>query len=337
MAYTPESLKQLFTSFGLSSFRADQVMEWLYSKDVRSYDEMTNLPAAMRDQLKLVLPLHETQIADIRYSADGTTKLLLRFSDGALAETVILPSNDGRLTVCCSSQSGCPMGCAFCATGQAGFTRNLLPGEIVDQVMIAQNQANQRATNVVFMGQGEPFMNYDNVVGALHILNNSRLINLGARKITVSTCGIPKQILRFSQEPEQFTLAVSLHSAIQQTRDVLMPGVRTFPLDMLRQALHTYIEQTNRRITFEYTLIAGVNDSDDHLDALVSYCEDTLCHVNLVPLNTTGEGVYKPSPKQILDMWCANLNSAGITATIRHSSGSDIAAACGQLANQMRD
>ena len=331
-AYSLEGLEELVKDAGLPRFRSNQLATWLYGKYAKSYDEMTNLPLTMREQFQSLYPLNNAAVIETLESRDGSQKYLLEYPDGVLAETVALPSNDGRLTVCCSSQAGCAMACDFCATGKGGFKRNLLIGEIVDQISLVQEKFGDRVTNVVVMGQGEPFANYENILAALRILNHPKLHNIGARHITISTCGIIPGISRFAEEPEQFTLAVSLHSANQSVRDKLMPGVRKFKLDDLRKSLLIYIGKTNRRVSFEYALMQGINDSETALHELIDYCRGMLCHVNLIPLNNIPNSAYKPSPSSLMSKWQNTLESAGISATIRQSRGSDISGACGQLA-----
>jgi len=327
-----EELKDCVHEAHLPAFRTQQILSWLYDKGVSSYDEMTNLPKAAREQFSLAYPLYNPDIAECQISKDGSRKYLLSFHDGALVETVALPSSDGRLSVCVSSQSGCAMGCSFCATGKQGLTRNLKPGEFIDQLQAVQHDFEQRITNVVIMGQGEPFANYDATLAALRIINHPKLLNIGARHITVSTCGIISGIKRFAKEPEQFTLAISLHSAIQRTRDKLMPALENQPLEKLRFALETYAKETSRRFSFEYALMKGLNDSDKDLNALVEYAKGLLCHVNLIPLNEIDDSPIKPVSSSKLKSWRNTLESSGIPASIRTSRGSDISAACGQLA-----
>ena len=319
-------------SAGLPRFRAEQLLSWIYAKGARSYSEMTNLPKALREQFAEAFPLTVPTIAAKQESVDGSRKYLLEFDDGTRAETVGLPAQDGRLTVCASSQAGCAMGCAFCATGRGGLTRSLAPGEIVDQVLTVQEDFAEHVTNVVVMGQGEPFSNYESTLAALRIMNSADLLNIGARHITVSTCGIIAGIEQFAEEPEQFTLAVSLHAARQEVRDRLMPAVVNQRLGALRQALDRYAAKTGRRFTLEYALMKGVNDSSDDLDALVAFCRRLLCHVNLIPLNEIPGSEYHPVSRELMHDWQATLESAGIAATVRRSRGSDIDAACGQLA-----
>ena len=334
--YSLEELKELVSKAGLPSFRAMQIAQWIYAKQASSYSEMTDLPKVLREQFTLAYPLLSPRVIERLVSRDGTRKYLLEFEDGARAEAVAMPSEDGRLSVCCSSQSGCAMRCSFCATGQLGLTRNLLPGEIVDQVLVVQKDFSDRVTNIVVMGQGEPFANYDNTIAALRIMNHPKLLNIGARHITVSTCGIIPGIEKLAGESEQFTLAVSLHSAIQKTRDALMPAVAGYSLTALRDAIIAYTEKTGRRMSFEYALMDGINDSDDDLKALIAYCKGLLCHVNLIPLNKIEGSPFKPSRSNIINRWRDELETAGIAATIRFSRGSDIAGACGQLASVYR-
>ena len=335
-SYSIDQIDALVSAAGLPKFRAMQLLDWLYVKGAGSYDEMTNLPKAMREQFALEYPLHVPTVADKQVSVDGSRKYLLRFHDDVVVETVGLPSEDGRLTVCCSSQAGCGMACAFCATGRQGLSRNLRVGEIVDQVLAVQQDFGERVTNVVVMGQGEPFANYDVVLGALRVLNHPKLLNIGARHITVSTCGLIDGINRFSQEPEQFTLAVSLHAAQQETRDRIMPALKNQRLGSLRKALDEYASITGRRFSFEYALMKGVNDGEGDLKALVDYCRRLLCHVNLIPLNEIEDSPIIPVSRLVLEEWKSKLEEAGIAASVRKSRGSDIAGACGQLANKGR-
>lgn len=335
-SYSIEGIENLVKDAGLPSFRAKQILSWLYEKRSQSYDEMTNLPKAIREQFSLSYPLYNPVLVAKQESSDGTRKYLLEFFDGARAEAVGLPSDDGRLTVCCSTQSGCAMACSFCATGKLGLTRNLEPGEIVDQIMIVEDDLKRRVSNVVMMGQGEPFVNYESSLAAARIINNPKLINIGARHITISTCGVISGIKRFSDEDEQFTLAVSLHSAIQDVRNELMPAMRNQPLTELRQVLKAYTDKTNRRFTFEYALMNGINDGYEDLRALISYARHMLCHVNIIPLNDVEGSEYKPVSQKIMDEWKNELESNGIPATVRRSKGKDIAAACGQLSSDHR-
>ena len=330
--FSLEGIESLISEAGIPRFRSKQIISWLYEKGVASYDEMTNLPKGLREQLSESFPLYNPRIIARQLSSDGTRKYLVEFHDGAQTEMVGLPSAEGRLTVCASSQAGCAMGCTFCATGQCGLTRSLFPGEIIDQILLVQNDFEDRVSNVVIMGQGEPFSNFDNVIDALRILNHPKLLAIGARHITVSTCGLVKGIQRFSQLEEQFTLAVSLHAARQETRNQIMPKLANQPLEELRRALELYTGETGRRFTFEYALMQGINDSQADLDALIEYCKGLLCHINLIPLNKVEGSSFKPVARSTMDYWNDELSKARIPASIRKARGADIDAACGQLA-----
>ncbi len=332
-AYSREGILALVKEAGFPSFRAKQIEQWLYQKGVSSYSEMTNIPKSMREFLSNEAPLYNASIEDRQESKDGTRKYVVRYSDGNLAEMVAMPTKD-RLTVCVSSQVGCAMACDFCATGKEGFRRNLLPGEIVEQVFLAQSDFGVRVSNVVVMGQGEPFLNYANVLSALRFLNGKDGLNIGARHITVSTCGILDGIEAFGCEPEQFILAISLHSAIQETRDLLMPRVRNQSLGSLHEAIASYQRHCSRRVSLEYLLIDGFNDDEEHLSALVDFCSGISAHVNLLPLNDVSDSPYKPASKRRVQRFIAKLSEAGIEANMRDSRGSDIDAACGQLKNK---
>jgi len=273
---------------------------------------------------------------------------------GGEKKSTTLSDSPKRLTVCFSTQVGCAMGCSFCATGTEGFTRNLLPGEIIDQILAAQSDFGIRVSNLVAMGQGEPFLNYENMLAALRFLNHPKGLAIGARRITVSTCGLIQEINRFAQEPEQFTLAVSLHSAEQEVRNLLMPKLSNQPLSQLRPALFNYVEQTNRRVSLEYTLIKDVNDTPEALATLLQFCSGLLCHVNLMPVNPTNSAtpnafnnksssetkrelnMLLPSSTSTIQNWQRQLEEKHVPVTIRASKGSDIAGACGQLTSQLQ-
>lgn len=329
-AFGLTDLECVLTDLGQPRFRAKQVVAWLYGRGASSYDEMTDLPRAVRTSLAEKYPVSTPTMLERQLSADGTRKYLLALGDGTTVETVGLPGR-GRLTVCFSTQAGCAMGCSFCATGKGGLTRDLGPGEMVDQVNAVAADFGDRVTNVVAMGQGEPFANYDATLAALRILNSPDITNIGARHMTVSTCGLIAGIQRFADEPEQFTLAVSLHSAVQQTRDRLMPGVKGVSLTDLRTSLIEYAEKTGRRPSLEFALVAGVNDTDEEVRALIEFTRGLLVHVNLIPVNpVTESGLMRPDPDRPQAV-ATRLERAGITATVRAERGSDIDAACGQL------
>jgi 23S rRNA (adenine2503-C2)-methyltransferase len=325
-----EGLGRAVHELGQSPWRASQIARWLYQRGVASFAEMTDLPAALRDELTASYSLGFPVMADRRVSSDGTRKYLLEMADGVAVEAVGLPA-DGRLTVCFSTQAGCAMGCSFCATGRAGLVRSLTCGEIVDQVTFVARDFGERVTNAVAMGQGEPFANYEAVLEALRFMNAKDGLAIGARHLTVSTCGLLPGIRTFATEPEQFTLAVSLHSAVQRTRDRLMPGVRTYRVRDLRDALADYSSATGRRPTLEYALIAGENDSPKELAALVEWCRGLLCHVNLIPVNPIeGSGLARPTDS-VARTFRETLGRAGVEASVRTERGADIDAACGQL------
>lgn len=327
-------LAALMESLGQPKFRVKQVEEWVWEKNASSFDDMTNLPKSLRAQLAEVCTLGGVDEVTAQTSADGSKKYLLRFPDGVGVECVGMPTKN-RLTVCASTQAGCGMGCDFCATGQAGLTRSLTAGEIYEQVMHVRDDFNTRVTSVVLMGQGEPFANYDNTLAAMRRLNSPEGAGIGARHITVSTSGIIPMILRFANEPEQFTLAVSLHSAVQETRNMLMPGVRKYSLLHLYDAMGEYVDKTGRRPTYEYALIKGVNDSDKELTYLCDFCKDTLAHVNIIKLNAIPGAKYQPANDERAQDFVRALEHVGVEATIRNSRGSDIDAACGQLSQKM--
>lgn len=335
-AYGLAELALLAGELGQPAYRVTQMCRWLYQRRVRSYEEMTDLPAALREQLadRFVLPF--PTIVERQVSSDGTRKYLLELADGVTVEAVGLPAGD-RLTVCFSSQAGCAMGCSFCATGAGGLTRDLAAGEMVDQLAVVAEDFGARITNAVAMGQGEPFANYDAVLAALRIINHPDGLGIGARHLTVSTCGLIPGIRRFSLEPEQFTLALSLHSAVQATRDALMPGVRGMPLPQLQDALADYTEKTGRRASLEYALIDGVNDTPGELGALVEFAAGMLVHVNLIPVNPVKSSAAGRSSAERVRAFERNLASAGIEVSVRAERGVDIDAACGQLRQRGRD
>ena len=330
-----EELGEFVSQAGIAGYRAAQIEQWLYEKCCSSFDEMTNLPRALRENLAKAFSLYTPKLLCRQVSRDGTRKYLFELADGETVETVGIPSaGKDRLTVCFSSQVGCPMRCTFCATGQAGFRRNLSSGEMFDQVALVSRDFGARVTNVVCMGQGEPFLNYDNTLEALRRMNTSPGLGIGARHITISTCGLIEKIRMFSHEKEQFTLAVSLHCALQPTRDLLMPGVSGEPLGKLRDALIYYASLTHRRPSLEYAPIEGINDDDSHISALVDFCSGVLCHVNLIPLNPI-DGQESPdtmmAPSKRISHIKDVLLSNGIECSIRNSRGADIDGACGQL------
>lgn len=324
-------IAEVLADLGEPRYRAVQLVRWLHGRGVASYDEMTDLPSALRERLSARFPLVRGVVVVRQVSAiDDTRKYLDELADGVRIETVGLPAGD-RLTVCFSTQAGCAMGCAFCATGQGGLVRDLTAGEMADQVRLVTEDFGRRVTNAVAMGQGEPFANYDATLGGLRLLNSPDGLGIGARHITVSTCGLLPGIRRFSREPEQFTLAVSLHSARQETRDRLMPGVRGVALADLRVALADYAEATGRRFSLEFALVATVNDTAEEISALVDWCRGLLCHVNLIPANPVTDAATAFVRSERAREVASALEASGIEVSVRAERGADIDAACGQL------
>ena len=325
-----EELQNLVKELGQPAFRAKQLNEWIHEKNVCSFDEMTNLPVAMREKLSERFSFNVPVELVKQVSKDGSRKYLLQFADGVSVETVGMP-NRNKLAVCISSQAGCAMGCAFCATGLAGLSRSLTAQEMVDQVLHVSRDFGERVTSVVFMGQGEPFANFDATIDALRALNDPDGLAIGARHLTVSTCGVIPGIRRFAELPEQFTLAISLHSAVQGTRNQLMPGVKKYTLPRLHEAIQLYVEKTGRRPTYEFAMIDGINDTNPEMQALIDFRAGTLCHVNLIQLNNIPDSPFRPSPIEKVETLQRRLTMHGVETTIRNSRGSDIDAACGQL------
>lgn len=327
-----DGVYELVERLGQPRFRGRQLVQWLWDKGVDSYDEMSNLSKLLQSQLSDAAPLVRARIAEKQRSSDGTVKYLVEYGDGALVEAVGLPSRDGRLTVCMSTQVGCAMGCTFCATGSLGLTRNLSCGEMVEQVRLVSRDFGKRVTNVVVMGQGEPFANYSATLDALRILNSADGFGIGARHITVSTSGLTEPIRWFGREPEQFTLAVSLHSAIQSTRDRIMPGLRAQTLGELKSAIRDYAGASGRRPSLEYALVAGQSDTEVELAALVEFARYVGGHVNLIPINPVAGSEDQPTSPARTKEVADSLERAGVAVSVRAERGSDIAAACGQLA-----
>ena len=312
-------------------YRARQVFDGLHG-GLRRVEEMTDLPAAVRARLMEDLPPGPTVVSEQSADQGDTVKWALRLDDGALIETVLM-HYERRSTVCVSTQAGCAMGCSFCATGQAGFTRHLTTGEIIEQVVLAaRTAAPRRVSNIVFMGMGEPLANWKNLQPALHRLNGP--LGLGARRLTVSTVGHVPGIRSLTAEPLAVNLAVSLHSADDRRRDELIPLNRRYPLGVLADVLAEYVETTHRRLSFEWALIDGVNDTDRDLDELAAYARPLAAHVNLIPLNPTPGFLVRGSSPRRVAAFAEGLTARGVTATVRITRGQEIDAACGQLAGR---
>lgn len=327
-------LQELLLSWGEPSYRTDQLYKWLYSSLARDFTHMYNLPQGLRDRLEQtadicrLIPLQEVLSPD-----ELTHKLLFGLSDGETIESVLM-LYDSRKTVCVSTQVGCALGCAFCATGQRGFTRNLTVGEMIEQVLHfarGLKEQGQRITNVVFMGMGEPLMNYQATWQTIETLTDSRGCNLGARRITISTVGIVPGIERLSRESLQIGLAVSLHAPDDSLRDTLVPINRRYPLRELIAACQGYVNRTGRRVTFEYALAQSVNDSRQQATRLASLLNGLLCHVNLIPVNAIPNSPWQASSKERVRVFQQELSRLGVNNTVRLRKGIEIEAGCGQL------
>ena len=334
--YNLEELKEELTKLEEKPFRAEQIFKWLFVDKVKSFDEMTNLSLNLREKLKQNYDICNFEIVRKLESKDGTKKYLFGLNDGNAIESVLMEYHFGK-TVCVSSQIGCKMGCKFCASTGIPFVRNLTSGEIVEQILAIEQDIEDKISNVVFMGIGEPFDNYDNVINAIKILNNQKGLNIGARHISISTSGVVPKIYRFADEKVQCTLSISLHSANNKTRSSMMPINNAYNIQELIKACKYYIEKTNKRISFEYALAKDNNDNQKDADELVELLQGMLCHVNLIPINKIENGKYIKSSNENIIKFRDYLNSKGITATIRRELGSDIEAACGQLRRKNLD
>ena len=328
--YNLEELKEELQSINEKPFRAEQIFKWLYQEKVKSFDEMTNLSLELREKLKQNYTICNYNILKKQESKDGTIKYLFDVLDGNAIETVLMSYHHGY-SICVSSQIGCKMGCKFCASTGINFIRSLTSGEIVEQIIAAEQDQNIRISNVVFMGIGEPLDNYDNVVNAIHIINNPKGLNIGARHISVSTSGLVPKIYQLAEENIQCTLSISLHATNNEKRSTMMPVNNAYPIEELIKACKDYIAKTNRRISFEYALAKDNNDNLDDAKQLVKLLKGMLCHVNLIPINKIENGQYSKSTNENIMKFRDYLNDHGLVATIRRELGSDIDAACGQL------
>lgn len=325
-----EEIEKIITSLGGSKFRARQVHNWIYLKSVSDINEMTDLSKKFREELSQVAKISDVKIKIKQTSSDGTLKYLLEYPDGECVETVLMRfDHRANLTACVSSQVGCAVNCSFCATGKRGFIRNLTYKEIVEQVLTIQRDTGLKVTNIVFMGQGEPLLNLDNVLKAMEIFNDC--CQIGARRLTVSTSGIIPQINKLAELKMQSTLALSLHAPNHNVRSKLMQIENKYPMDQLRKALLNYVNKTGRRITIEYLLIKDLNDSAESAKELAAYLKGIKCNINLIPYNPTAKNDYqRPSNNSIMKFKCL-LEYSGKKVTVRLERGADIDAACGQL------
>ena len=327
---TLEEMKAVFEEMGLPKFRAAQVWQWLYEKGAQTFADMTNLPKDLRYRLDSRFTISHIQLEKRQASRDGTEKYLFRLEDGSFIESVLIPSGK-RLTLCISTQVGCKFGCLFCASGKGGFMRNLTVGEITGQVLYAAHRLGTKPTNVVLMGMGEPLDNYENVETAIRIMNSSTGLSIGARKITISTCGIIPAMKRLEKIGMQIELSISLHAADDELRTKLMPINKKYPIDKLIQACREYSENTKRLVTFEYLMLSGINDSIRQAEELAALLRGFMSKVNIITMNPVGSGVYEPSNSHRVKEFCDMLIKRGVPATVRKSRGADILAACGQL------
>lgn len=340
-----EEMQLFVESLGEKKYRGAQLYSWVYAKMAQSFDEMTNISEEFRDLLNRVATLENLLLISKKASTDGTTKLLFELADRLAIESVLIlpdkksPDAQKRLTLCLSTQVGCPLDCKFCATGTMGFTRNLSAGEIVDQVIQAQRQSQRRITNLVYMGMGEPMLNYDNVMKSVDIITDDGSLNIGTRHITISTAGYADKIRQMADEDRKVKLALSLHSLDDEKRAMLMPITKKFGVSELIESLEYYYRKTRNRPTFEYILFDGFNDTEADVKKFVQLSRRIQCKVNIIPFHsiefTHPSGFaasLKPASQDRIEAFAGRLRTANITVMVRGSSGQDINAACGQLA-----
>ena len=338
-----EELQEMLRGLGEPSYRAGQIADWLHKKRVESFENMTDLPHALRAQLAKLCTFDRLEIVRVLGSRDTTRKFLFRLVDGNLIESVLIPASPAlygeksdRRTICISTQVGCAYGCKFCASGLEGFSRNLHPNEIVDQIVAVETQSGEKIDNIVFMGMGEPLANFDNVMRAIRIINARWGLGIGARRITVSTSGLAPQIRKLTDEPVQIRLAVSLHGATDEVRNQIMPINRRYNIETLLSACDYYVTHKKQRLTFEYILIANTNDSDEQAAALVKHARRLNTKVNLIPYNTVEDLPWSRPSRTRQEKFLSILRAHKIAATLRREKGHDIDAACGQLRLQTR-
>jgi 23S rRNA (adenine2503-C2)-methyltransferase len=332
-----DELKAFFAEHGEKPFRAQQVYEWLWHKSAKDFDQMTNLSIGLRDMLKTHFTINHIKVDHMQRSSDGTIKNAVTLFDGMIVESVLIPT-EKRITACVSSQVGCSLACRFCATARLKRQRNLSADEIYDQVAAIKEQSElffgRPLTNIVFMGMGEPLLNYANVISAIEKITSPKGLNMASRRITVSTVGVAKMIIKMADDGVKFNLAVSLHAAIDSTRSSIMPINDTNPLSELADALRYWYEKTGKKVTYEYVVWKGINDSEEHAHALLKFCKVVPSKVNLIEYNPIDDGEFQQASEGVLNMYMDLLERNGITTRIRKSRGKDIDAACGQLANK---
>ena len=332
-----DELCEYFVKKGFDSYRGKQVYEWIWKKSSYTFDNMTNISKDLRIMLDENFVINHIEVDKIQKSLDGTIKNAVKLFDDYTVESVLIPTED-RATACVSSQVGCSLDCKFCATSKLKRMRNLNPDEIYDQVVTINNQSlqyfNRPLSNIVFMGMGEPLMNYNNLVKSIEKISSDRGLNISQKRIVVSTSGIPKMIKKLADENLKVNLALSLHSAIEETRNKIMPFSSKFPLNNIKESLDYWYTKTNRKITFEYIVWKGINDTTKDIDSLVSYCKSIPSKVNIIEYNSIGDEDFKSANNNIIEQYKRALEKNKITVTIRRSRGKDIEAACGQLANK---
>ncbi len=328
--YNLDELQEELINMGEKKFRAEQIFKWIYKEKVKSFDEMTNLSIELREKLKENYTMCNYNILKKQESKDGTKKYLFDVLDGNAIETVLMQYHHGK-AVCVSSQIGCKMGCKFCASTGIQFVRNLTAGEIVEQILAVEQDINDKISNIVFMGIGEPLDNYDNVIKAIKIMNNPKGLEIGTRHISISTSGLVPRIYDLANEKIQCTLSISLHATTDEKRSSMMPVNNRYNIEELMKACKDYIKITNKRISFEYALAKDNNDNLEDAQRLVDLLKGMLCHVNLIPINKIENGKFSKSTNENILKFRDFLNEHGIVATVRRELGSDIDAACGQL------
>jgi len=336
-ALTKEQLRDFFVSQNDKPFRGNQVYEWLWRKSAHTFEDMTNVSKETRQMLEENFVINHIEVDTIQKSADGTIKNAIRLHDGLIVESVLIPTKT-RTTACVSSQVGCSLDCLFCATARLKRMRNLNPDEIYDQVVAIDKQSrlyyNHPLSNIVFMGMGEPLMNYNNVIKAIDKITSLEGLGMSPKRITLSTSGVPKMIKKMADDEVKFHLAVSLHSAIDEVRTSIMPFNETFPLSDLKESLEYWYGKTNRKITFEYIVWNGINDTQKDIDALVNFCKAIPCKVNIIEYNPIDDGKFKQATNEAIKNYIYKLEKNRIVVNLRRSRGKDIDAACGQLANK---
>ncbi|WP_396150772.1 23S rRNA (adenine(2503)-C(2))-methyltransferase RlmN [Flavobacterium sp.] len=336
-ALSKEQLRDFFVTNGDKAFRGNQIYEWLWSKSAHSFESMTNVSKETRAMLEANFVINHVKVDTMQRSEDGTVKNAVRLHDDLIVESVLIPTKT-RTTACVSSQVGCSLDCNFCATARLKRMRNLTPGEIYDQVVAIDNESklyfDRPLSNIVFMGMGEPLMNYPNVMKAIDMITSNEGLGMSPKRITVSTSGVSKMIKKMADDAVKFNLAVSLHSAIEATRNEIMPFTKSFPLTELRESLEYWYAKTKSKITYEYVVWKGINDDKASIDALVKFCKYVPCKVNLIEYNAIDDGNFQQASEQATKDYITALERNNIVVKVRKSRGKDIDAACGQLANK---